>query len=112
MESSRAASSTRSRWGNRERTVGHGTPACPARKHSGSTGNGYVDFTAAATGGSAQVNGVYTASAGKKNLDIRYALATGTRSLDVHVNRSRVQSNVAFPATGSWSTWATVSVHA
>lgn len=83
--------------------------ASVASLHSGSTGSGYVDFSAA-TGGSAQVNGVYTATAGKKNLDIRYALATGTRSLDVYVNGSRVQSNVAFPATGSWSTWSTVSV--
>ncbi|GIG38762.1 carbohydrate-binding protein [Cellulomonas phragmiteti] len=85
------------------------TNATVASQHSGSTGSGYVDFTAA-TGASVQLNGVLTATAGKKNLDIRYALASGTRYLDVYVNGTRALTNVAFPATGSWSTWQTMSV--
>ncbi|OMF51139.1 hypothetical protein BK135_02540 [Paenibacillus peoriae] len=38
-------------------------------------------------------------------MKFRYALDTGTRNLDVYVNGTKVISNAAFTATGSWATW-------
>ncbi|MNC38318.1 Exo-beta-D-glucosaminidase precursor [compost metagenome] len=43
-------------------------------------------------------------------MKFRYALDTGTRNLDVYVNGTKVVSNTAFAATGSWSTWGETTV--
>ncbi|WP_342423361.1 carbohydrate-binding protein [Paenibacillus sp. FSL E2-0178] len=72
--------------------------------NSGYTGSGYVNFNGAADA-SIQWNSVYCAVAGTKNLKFRYALESGIRNLDVYVNGSKVISNTAFAATGSWTTW-------
>ncbi|MFC5051616.1 carbohydrate-binding protein [Rubritalea spongiae] len=73
------------------------------------TGSGYVDM-----GGEDSYfewdnisGGTY---GGLAHIDIRYALASSSnRSCDISVNGVIVGS-VAFPSTGSWSTWATDSI--
>ncbi|MNV42573.1 Glucuronoxylanase XynC precursor [compost metagenome] len=80
------------------------TNAAVETNNSGYTGAGFVNFNAS-TDAAIQWNSVYCASAGTKNVKFRYALDTGTRNLDVYVNGTKVISNAAFAATGSWSTW-------
>ncbi|MNM38546.1 Arabinoxylan arabinofuranohydrolase precursor [compost metagenome] len=77
--------------------------------YSGYSGSGYVNFNAS-TDATIQWNNVYCASSGTKNVKFRYALDTGTRNLDVYVNGTKVISNTAFAATGSWSTWGEKTV--
>ncbi|MNJ47889.1 Glucuronoxylanase XynC precursor [compost metagenome] len=72
--------------------------------YSGYNGAGYVNFDAS-TDASIQWNSIYCAVAGTKNVKFRYALEGGTRNLDVYVNGTKVVSNTAFAATGSWATW-------
>jgi glucuronoarabinoxylan endo-1,4-beta-xylanase len=85
------------------------TNAVAETVNAGYTGSGYVNFNAA-TDAAIQWNSVYCAVAGTKNLKFRYALETGTRNLDVYVNGTKVISNTAFAATGSWSTWGEKTV--
>jgi len=73
--------------------------------YSGANGTGYVNFNAN-TGAAIQWDNIYCAVTGLKNVKIRYALASGTRSLDIYVNGTKVISNTAFSATGSWDSWA------
>ncbi|WP_438448428.1 carbohydrate-binding protein [Gorillibacterium sp. sgz5001074] len=77
--------------------------------YSGYTGSGYVDFQAA-TDASVQFNGITIGSTGTKNIKIRYALQTGTAYLDVYVNGTKALSQVAFAATGSWTSWGELSI--
>jgi len=42
-------------------------------------------------------------------LQFRYGLESGDRPLEIKVNGQIVESGLSFPATGSWSTWETVS---
>ncbi|OXM86725.1 carbohydrate-binding protein [Paenibacillus rigui] len=72
--------------------------------YTGYTGTGYVNFNAS-TGAAAQWNSINCAVTGTKNVKFRYALDSGTRNLDVYVNGTKVISNAAFTATGSWTTW-------
>jgi O-glycosyl hydrolase len=83
--------------------------AAVANSADGFTGSGFVEFHAA-TGASLQWNGVIIGSTGRKNLEFRYALESGTRHLDVYVDGAKAESEVAFEATGSWSTWAKKSI--
>lgn len=85
------------------------TNAIVANSNAGFNGNGYVDFQAA-TGAAIQWNGIGIGTTGTKNIRVRYALQSGTRNLDVYVNGTLALSNVAFPATGSWSTWEELSI--
>ncbi|ADM69495.1 Glucuronoxylanase XynC [Paenibacillus polymyxa E681] len=64
----------------------------------------YANFNAS-TDATVQWNSIYCAVNGTKNVKFRYALDTGTRNLDVYVNGTKVISNAAFTATGSWATW-------
>ncbi|PPQ49262.1 glycosyl hydrolase [Paenibacillus peoriae] len=64
----------------------------------------YANFNAS-TDATVQWNSIYCAVDGTKNVKFRYALDTGTRNLDVYVNGTKVISNAAFTATGSWATW-------
>ncbi|WP_438448434.1 carbohydrate-binding protein [Gorillibacterium sp. sgz5001074] len=70
----------------------------------GYNGTGYVNFNAS-TGAAIQWSSIYCATAGTKNVKFRYALETGTRNLDVYVNGTKVISDTAFGASGSWSAW-------
>lgn len=73
--------------------------------HAGYTGTGYlagwnadgqwVDFT------------VSVSRAGPYSLTFRYAAAAGTATRYLHPN---LADNLAFPSTGSWSTWNTVTL--
>ncbi|PXV95644.1 glucuronoarabinoxylan endo-1,4-beta-xylanase [Lachnotalea glycerini] len=71
---------------------------------SGFTGSGFVNFNAN-TGAALQWNSIYCSYDGTKNIKFRYALASDTRKLDVYANGTKVNSDVAFTATGSWLTW-------
>jgi glucuronoarabinoxylan endo-1,4-beta-xylanase len=77
--------------------------------YPGYTGTGYVNFNAS-SGAAIQWNSIYCGTAGTINLKFRYALASGTRNLDVYVNGTKVISNTAFAATGSWTTWGTKTI--
>lgn len=77
--------------------------------YPGYTGTGYVDFQAASDA-AVQWNSIFIGSTGTKNVKIRYALQTGTRYLDVYVNGTKVISDAAFEATGSWATWGEKSI--
>lgn len=72
--------------------------------YTGYTGTGYVNFNAY-TDAAVQWNSINCAVTGTKNVKFRYALDSGTRNLDVYVNGTKVISNAAFTATGSWTTW-------
>jgi arabinoxylan arabinofuranohydrolase len=72
--------------------------------HTGYEGDGYVNFNAYSDA-SVQWNNIYCAVTGTKNVKLRYALESGTRKLDVYVNGTKAASDVAFDATGSWTTW-------
>ncbi|MGG4146316.1 carbohydrate-binding protein [Paenibacillus algorifonticola] len=72
--------------------------------NSGYNGSGYVNFNAA-TDAAIQWGSIYAAVTGTKNVKFRYALESGTRNLDIYVNGTKVISNAAFTATGSWTTW-------
>jgi hypothetical protein len=76
---------------------------------AGYTGTGFVDYVHA-TGDYAEWT-VTAASTRNHTLTIRYSLgATAGRPLEIRVNGTVAFSNLAFPPTGSWSTWRTVSV--
>jgi xylan 1,4-beta-xylosidase len=77
--------------------------------NTGYNGTGYVNFNAA-TDAAIQWNSISTATAGTKNIKFRYALASGIRNLDIYVNGTKVISNAAFEATGSWTAWAEKTV--
>ncbi|QSF47465.1 carbohydrate-binding protein [Paenibacillus tianjinensis] len=80
------------------------TAAVTETTNSGYNGSGYVNFNAA-TDAAIQWNSIYCATASSKNVKFRYALESGTRNLDVYVNGTKVISNLAFTATGSWTAW-------
>ncbi|MNP36819.1 Exo-beta-D-glucosaminidase precursor [compost metagenome] len=85
------------------------TAAVTETTNSGYNGSGYVNFNAA-TDAAVQWNSIYCATASSKNVKFRYALESGTRNLDVYVNGTKVISNLAFTATGSWTTWSEKSI--
>ncbi len=73
----------------------------------GYTGTGFVDYL--------NPNNDYiewTVNVGtlrQYELQFRYGLESGDRPLEIKVNGQIVESGLSFPATGSWSTWETVS---
>jgi glucose/arabinose dehydrogenase len=76
--------------------------------HSGFTGSGFVDYINAS--GDYIEWTVNAASAGTYEISFQYALATGPRSLQIRLNGTIINSSFSFPATGSWSAWAAVSL--
>lgn len=73
--------------------------------YGGYTGSGYADYVNAS--GDYVEFAVNAATAGTNTLQFRYANGgTGSRPLELKVNGVVVNSSLAFPATGGWSTWA------
>jgi hypothetical protein len=82
-----------------------------ATNHTGYTGTGFVDY-ANVTGSSIEWT-VHAPDAGTATLAIRYANGTTTnRPMDIAVNGTVVVAGLAFPGTGSWDTWQTVTTRA
>ena len=75
----------------------------------GFSGSGYLNFPA--TGGTATFNNVAGNGGGVKNIGIRYALA-GTASRTGTLTVNGVTTSITFPATGAFTTWATLRVNA
>ncbi len=76
--------------------------------HAGFTGTGFVNYD--------NVTGSYVewtvpaATAGNATIAIRYANGTAVnRPMDITVNGTLVRDELAFPGTGAWTTWQTVT---
>ncbi|SHH17885.1 Por secretion system C-terminal sorting domain-containing protein [Chryseolinea serpens] len=76
--------------------------------HAGYTGTGFADYVNA-TGDYVQWS-ASIAAAGSYTLTFRYALVSGARPLSVSVNGTVVNASLAFPPTGAWATWSTVTI--
>ena len=73
--------------------------------HAGYSGSGFVNVDNV-VGSSVEFTAT-AAQAGPATLTIRYANGTAEdRPADISVNGEIVQDNLAFPATGAWTTWA------
>ena len=82
--------------------------AVVATNHPGFTGAGFADYNQVA--GSYVEWTVGAARAGTFNVMIRYANGSSTnRPLTIRVNGTVARSSLAFPVTGSWNTWRTVT---
>ena len=80
-----------------------------ASGNGGFTGTGFADFGG---NGSAAQWGITRQGAGTVSIDFRYANGgTTDRPLTISVN-GVVLGTFSFPATGSWTTWKTVSITA
>ncbi len=85
--------------------------AVVASSQPGYTGTGFVDYLNAS--GDFVEWTVTVASAGTYSLGFRYANASiAPRPLAIVVNGTVAAAALAFPGTGSWSTWKTVSINA
>jgi len=79
--------------------------------HLNFSGTGFVNYDNL-TGSYVQWT-VSAASAGTAKLSVRHANgSTANRPMDITVNGTVVAAGVAFNPTGSWDTWATVTVNA
>ncbi|GAA1615082.1 cellulase family glycosylhydrolase [Kribbella sancticallisti] len=79
--------------------------------HAGFTGTGFVNFDNV-TGSSVEYT-VNAPSAGPYSLTFRYANGTTTnRPLDVTVNGTLAADDLAFPGTGAWTSYQTVTANA
>ncbi|SDI20399.1 Carbohydrate binding module (family 6) [Actinokineospora alba] len=77
--------------------------------HAGYTGTGFCNTTNAV---GASVEWTVTAAAGSHTLTFRYANGSTGRPADVSVNGAVVADDLAFPSTGAWATWRTVTTTA
>jgi aryl-phospho-beta-D-glucosidase BglC (GH1 family) len=76
--------------------------------HAGFTGTGFVNYNNAS--GSYVEWTVPAAAAGEATIAIRYANgAAANRPMDISVNGELIRDELAFPATGAWTTWRTVT---
>jgi poly(3-hydroxybutyrate) depolymerase len=76
--------------------------------NAGFTGSGFVDYQNAS--GDFVEWTVNSTAPGTYTLGFRYALLDGaSRPLSVKVNGVVANASLAFPATGSWTTWKTVT---
>ncbi|MFI7006465.1 glycosyl hydrolase family 8 [Streptomyces sp. NPDC050145] len=88
-------------------TISQGTVAT---NHAGYTGTGFVDYTNIT--GSYVEFGVSEASAATVPVAFRYANGTSAdRPMNISVNGTVVATNVSFPVTADWDTWATKTVN-
>jgi glucose/arabinose dehydrogenase len=88
-------------------TISQGTVAT---NHTGFTGTGFVDYTNVT--GSYVEWAVTPVAPGTYGLTFRFANGTTVaRPMDITVNGTLV-ANLTFPGTGSWDTWAELSVNA
>ena len=79
--------------------------------HAGFTGTGFVNYDNVA--GSYVEWTVAAAAGGSTSLGIRFANGTtASRPMDITVNGTLVANDLAFPPTGAWTTWQTVSTTA
>ncbi|MCU0663159.1 MAG: DUF5010 domain-containing protein [Myxococcota bacterium] len=78
-----------------------------ATNQAGYTGTGFVDY--GDNGTWIEMNNVNVSQAGSYTLKFRYAASSSSRQCAVIVNGANV-GNVAFSATGSWTTWGTASL--
>jgi endoglucanase len=79
--------------------------------HAGFTGAGFVNYDNV-TGSHVQWS-VTAAQTGAATLTLRFANGTtANRSMDITVNGTLVGDDVAFGATGAWTTWQTASLSA
>ncbi len=77
-------------------------------QHSGYTGSGFVD-TANAVGSYIEIE-FGRQQAGAETMSVRYAHGkTDNRSASVMLNGATVTGSLAFPPTGSWTSWQYVS---
>jgi lysophospholipase L1-like esterase len=75
--------------------------------NSGYRGSGYLNFPT--SGGSATFNSVDGVGGGARTLTIRYSNGAGSsRTGTLLVNGA--PTNITFPSTASWTTWATLNV--
>ncbi|MGW4869200.1 PQQ-dependent sugar dehydrogenase [Streptomyces chartreusis] len=89
-------------------TISQGTVAS---NHSGYTGSGFVDYTNV-TGSYVEFT-VSADAAGRASLAFRYANGTGAdRPMDISIGGRVVATNVSFPPTANWTTWATKTISA
>jgi endo-1,4-beta-D-glucanase Y len=89
-------------------TISQGTVAT---NHTGYTGTGFVDYTNVS--GSYVQFSVTAGATGPASLTFRHANgSTANRPMDIAVNGTVVAAGVAFNPTGSWDTWADVTVNA
>ncbi len=82
-----------------------------AVKHAGYSGSGFADYPAI-TGPGVKIQWqIPRSSAGQSDLKIRYANgSSANRPLQLVVNGATLQS-VAFPPSGGWSGWQTVTIN-
>src|SRR6266542_2493544 len=82
-----------------------------ASDHAGFSGTGFVDYANVA--GSYVEWTVNAAAAGTATLAFGFANgATTNRPMDISVNGALVADELAFPGTGSWTTWQTATATA
>ncbi|MFD1538124.1 glycosyl hydrolase family 28 protein [Nonomuraea guangzhouensis] len=77
--------------------------------HAGFTGTGFVNYDNVV--GSYVEFAVTAAQAGNATVVLRFANGTtANRPMDITVNGVLVSDELAFPATGAWTTWSTATV--
>jgi len=76
--------------------------------HAGFTGDSFVDYLHP-TGDYVEWS-VPSCRSGSATASFRYALGGGNRPMQVLVNGQEVESELSFPATGSWASWSEASV--
>jgi hypothetical protein len=85
--------------------------AVKSTARAGYTGSGFADYITAS--GDYVRWSLSVAQAGKYTLRFRYGNGgTTSRPLAIKVNGTTVNASLAFPPSGSWTTWATVSLDA
>ncbi|WP_406835005.1 glycosyl hydrolase family 8 (plasmid) [Streptomyces sp. AHU1] len=100
------AQATTLRYEAENGTISSGTVATNHLNHSGT---GFIDTTNA-SGIKVELT-VNATTSGTGSFTIRYANgSTNDRPMNVSINGTVVASNVSFPPTGSWDTWATKTV--
>lgn len=93
-----------------ENTAGFcGLNGAVENEHSGYTDTGYANTTNGSGNG---INwSVNILAAGNYTFMWRYASASGTRPANLLINGTPVVSGMAFPSTGAWTTWTTISTN-
>ncbi|MGW1209144.1 cellulase family glycosylhydrolase [Streptomyces sp. NPDC002499] len=77
--------------------------------HAGFTGSGFVNYDNV-TGSYVQW-AVDAAKSGPASLTLRFANGTtANRAMDITVNGTRIAAARAFPGTGAWTNWSTVTL--
>lgn len=75
-----------------------------ASSNPGYTGTGYADYINSSNDYAEWL--IFAHYSGTHEFAFRYALASGDRPLEIRVNSEVLDGSLAFPPTGSWSTWS------